>query len=556
MNKKIRFILTVVLCFSLLCAFLITPSSLAANNTDNTTVPLLKNISNYHHPISTKSQLAQRYFDQGLIFTYGFNHAEAARSFAQAATLDTNCAMCYWGIALVKGPNINANMEDSDVLEAGEALQKAIELSQNATPQEKDYIQAVAKRYPPQAVADRKSFDIAYAKAMGELYKRYPDDLDAATLFAEAQMDIMPWDYWTKEGEAKPETKQILATLESVLKRNPNHPGANHMYIHAVEASPNPQLAIASADRLGNLVPEAGHLVHMPSHIYIRVGRYHDAVVANQRAIVADQHYITQCHAQGFYNLAYMPHNHHFLLAAATMDGESKLAIKAARHTVAMVDQKLMHLPEYATLQHYYSMLLYTLTKFGKWDEILQEKAPAVDLIYSTGVWHYARGIAFTGKGELKKAAQELEQLQLIANDPSLEKVVIWGINSSVSLMEIASHVLAGEIAAKQEDYQKAISQLSQAVEVEDNLRYDEPSTWYSSVRQSLGAVLLAANRPQDAETAYREDLKRNPENGWSLFGLAQSLKTQGKIKEAQQVEVAFQKAWKYADVKLAASEF
>jgi tetratricopeptide (TPR) repeat protein len=520
------------------------------------TAPLFDNLGNYHHPISTSSELAQRYFDQGLILAYGFNHAEAARSFREAARLDPNCAICYWGVALVLGPNINAAMEAEAVPEAWQALQKAQELSENASEKERAYIQALTKRYSSQPVENQKANDIAYAKAMREVQRRYPDDLDAATLFAEALMDTMPWQYWTKDGEPKPETGELLATLESVLKRNPDHPGANHMYIHAVEASPNPDRGIASADRLRNLVPGAGHLVHMPSHIYIRVGRYHDAVLANQRAIEADQDYITQCHAQGLYPLGYMPHNHHFLLASAAIAGESELAIQAAHHTAAMADQKMMREPGYGTLQHYYSIPLYTLAKFGKWDEILAEPAPAEDLKYPTGVWHYARGLAFTAKGQPQEAAQELAQLKAIAADPSLEKVTIWDINTSSSLLNIASEVLAGELAAKQGDYENAIAYLETAVSLEDNLNYDEPPPWLSPVRESLGAVLLEAGRAAEAERVYREDLKRFPENGWSLYGLAQSLRVQGKAEEARTVQARFEKAWKYGDATLSASRF
>jgi tetratricopeptide (TPR) repeat protein len=520
------------------------------------TAPLFDNLGNYHHPISTSSELAQRYFDQGLILAYGFNHAEAARSFREAARLDPNCAICYWGVALVLGPNINAAMEAEAVPEAWQALQKAQELSENASEKERAYIQALTKRYSSQPVENQKANDIAYAKAMREVQRRYPDDLDAATLFAEALMDTMPWQYWTKDGEPKPETGELLATLESVLKRNPDHPGANHMYIHAVEASPNPDRGIASADRLRNLVPGAGHLVHMPSHIYIRVGRYHDAVLANQRAIEADQDYITQCHAQGLYPLGYMPHNHHFLLASAAIAGESELAIQAAHHTAAMADQKMMREPGYGTLQHYYSIPLYTLAKFGKWDEILAEPAPAEDLKYPTGVWHYARGLAFTAKGQPQEAAQELAQLKAIAADPSLEKVTIWDINTSSSLLNIASEVLAGELAAKQGDYENAIAYLETAVSLEDNLNYDEPPPWLSPVRESLGAVLLEAGRAAEAERVYREDLKRFPENGWSLYGLAQSLRLQGKTEEARAVQARFEKAWKYGDATLSASRF
>ncbi|GAB1545368.1 hypothetical protein NUACC21_80440 [Scytonema sp. NUACC21] len=519
-------------------------------------VKLLDNLGNHHHPISTRSKLAQRYFDQGLILSYGFNHAMAARSFQEAARLDPNCAMCYWGLALVQGPNINAPMNPEAIPPASQALQKAIELSRNATPREKAYIQALAKRYSSQPVEDRKPLDIAYVNAMREVKQRYPDDLDAATLFGEALMDTMPWNYWTRDGKANPGTNELLSTLESILERNPNHPGALHLHIHAVEASSYPEGGVASADRLRDLVPAAGHLVHMPGHIYIRVGRYHDAVIANQKAIAADKNFMseTQCHTKGLYQLAYVPHNYHFLLAGAVMAGEGKLAIQTARETSEIADPKVMRQLGYGTLQHYYALPFYTLTKFGKWDEILKEPALAADLKYPNGVWHYARGMALTAKGQLKQAAEELDKVRAITADPALQKVTVWDINSSVSLMKIASEVLAGELAAKQKDYTQAIAHLKTAVSLEDNLRYDEPATWYSPVRQSLGAVLLEANRVTEAETVYREDLERYPENGWSLLGLAQSLTAQGKTKEAQSVQKRFEQAWKYADVKLVAS--
>ncbi|BAZ12469.1 TPR repeat-containing protein [Calothrix sp. NIES-4071] len=562
MKRKIIYILTALISLILFYSlFTKTPVAVANEYSRSTeihsqTAPLLKNLGAYHHPISTKSELAQRYFDQGLILTYAFNHDEAARSFRTAAEIDSSCAMCYWGIAIVKGPNINAAMEADAVPEARLALQKAIELSKNVTESEKGYIQALAQRYPSEEIlADRKSFDIAYANAMRELHERYPTDLDAATLFAEAVMDTFPWDYWAADGKPRKETVEVLNALESVLKRNPDHPGANHLYIHAVEASPNPERGVQSADRLRNFATGAGHLVHMPSHIYIRVGRYQDAVIANQKAIAVDKEYMSQHKASGLYPLAYMPHNHHFLLASATMSGQSKLAIAAARDTATMADEKQMRVTGYETLQHYYAMPLYTLTKFGKWDEILKQSTPAPDLKYPQGVWHYARGMAFQGLGQLQQATQELEELRKIAEYPSLEKVTIWNINSAADLMQIASHVLAGEIAAKQGNYTKAIDHLKQGVALEDKLNYDEPATWYSPVRHLLGAVLLTANRPADAEKVYQEDLKHNPKNGWSLFGLAQSLDMQGKTKQAEEIQKQFETTWKHADVKLATSQ-
>lgn len=563
-SSRYRSFLIITLVVSLVFSVfqLTTSCTVTANKPDTTgdattqpVAPLLNNLGSHHHEISTSSKLAQRYFDQGLILAYGFNHAEAARSFRAGAELDPNCAMCYWGLAYVLGPNINAAMEEDAVPEAWQAISKAVELSSHATAQEQDYIKALAKRYNNQVTTDRTALDLAYAQAMAELVQRYPDDLDAATLYAEALMDTTAWDYWQENGKPKPETIKILATLDSVLERNQQHPGANHFYIHAVEAQ-HPELGIAAAERLGDLVPRAGHLVHMPAHIYIRVGRYHDAVVANQKAIAADRDYITQCHAQGLYPLAYMPHNQHFLWYAATMSGQSEVAMTAAQQTAAMVDQKLIREPGYGTLQHFSVMPLYTLVKFGQWKEILAQPSPAEDLKYPQGVWHYARGMALAAQGKLEAANQELKALSAIASDPELESVTIWDINTTASLVQIATQVLAGEIAFQQGDYEQAIKALEAAVVLDDELNYDEPDPWYSPVRQSLGAVLLKANRPEQAEQIYRQDLATYAENGWSLQGLAQSLQAQGKIKEARAVEQRFAQAWQYADVTLSSSTF
>lgn len=519
------------------------------------TAPLFENLGSHHHPISTPVPLAQRYFDQGLTLAYGFNHAEAARSFRAAAQLDPNCAMCYWGLAYVLGPNINAPMAEDAVPQSWEALQQALELSQHAPEGEQAYIQALAKRYSPTPVEDRGPFDLAYAKAMREVAQRYPDDLDAATLFAEALMDTTPWDYWEDNGDPKPGGAEIMATLESVLERNPNHPGANHLYIHAVEKE-RPELGIPAADRLRDLVPGAGHLVHMPSHIYIRVGRYHDAVVSNQRAVAADDAYVAQCRAQGLYPLVYMPHNHHFLWFAALLTGQSDVAMRAAQYT-AQVDDNLMRQPEMAgTLQHFYTVPLYTLTRFGQWDEIQAAPKPAADLKYPTGVWHYARGLAFIRTGQLEQAAQELEQLQAIATAPELEDIKILGFNSTANILNIASEVLAGELAAEQGNDKQAIAHLEKAVSLEDALVYTEPADWSQPARQVLGAVLLQAGRAPKAEQVYRKDLEIYPENGWSLYGLAQSLSAQDKTEEAQAIDQRFQAAWQYADVTLSASRF
>lgn len=515
-----------------------------------TEVPLYEGLDTYRYPISTQNAQTQRYFNQGLLLSYGFNHAEAARSFREAARLDPNCAMCYWGTALVLGPNINAAMEKDAVPQAWEALQTAIRLSQRSSisSREKALIQALAKRYGSQPIEDRKPLDLAYVNAMRQVMKRYPADLDVATLFAEALMDTMPWDYWQPNGQPKSDAVEIFQTLESILKRNSNHPGATHLYIHAVEKV-KPELALPAADRLMTLFPNAGHLVHMPSHIYIRTGRYHDAVLSNQRGIKADDAYLAQTQAKGIYPLAYRPHNHHFLWFAALMSGQSQIALDAAEQT-AKVDPKLLGEGELAgALQHYSIIPLMTRVRFSQWNAILATQAPAQP--YQKGIWHYGRGMALLSKGQTSQATQELKQLQAIAADPTLKDLKIWGTNSVASILEIANHVLAGNLAAQAQQYDAAIAHLKTAVKLEDALVYTEPANWYQPTRQALAAVLYKAGKLRDAEQAYRADLKIYPENGWSLYGLAQSLQAQGKTREAQSIQARFQSAWKYADVPL-----
>jgi tetratricopeptide (TPR) repeat protein len=518
-------------------------------------VPLYEGLSDYLYPISSENALAQRYFNQGLLLSYGFNHAEAARSFQAAAQLDPNCAMCYWGIALVLGPNINAGMDKDTVPQAWEALQHAIQLSQqkSTTPREQALIQALVQRYTSQSVKDRQHLDLAYADAMRQLVQRYPQDLDIATLFAESLMDTMPWNYWQDNGQLKPEAVEIFQTLERVLKQNPNHPGANHLYIHVVEKK-RPELGLPAADRLMKLFPKAGHLVHMPSHIYIRTGRYHDAVLSNQLGIKADNAYLAQTQAQGIYPLVYKPHNHHFLWFAALMTGQSKIALEAAEQT-ATVDAKLLAEGDLGgALQHYSTIPLFTLIRFGQWDKILATSAPTH--LYPKGVWHYARGMALLGKGQLTPAAAELKQLQALATNPKLKEMKIWGFNTTANILDIATQVLSGELAVQEHRYEQAIAHLQTAVKLEDALIYTEPADWYHPTRQVLAKALLKAGKAQDAEQVYRADLKIYPENAWSLYGLAQSLQVQGKTQEAKSMQSRFQEAWKYADIQLTSVQF
>jgi tetratricopeptide (TPR) repeat protein len=526
------------------------------DSTKGRLAPLLEGLGDYHFSVTTESPEAQQFFNQGLMLAYAFNHEEAIRSFREAARLDPDCAMCHWGAALALGPNINATMTDKAVPEAYEALQKALQLASKAGGKEQAYIQALAKRYAPEPVEDRSSLDRAYADAMREVAKAYPDDLDAATLFAEAVMDLMPWNYYAEDGQPKPETVEVVTTLESVLARNPDHPGAVHFYIHAVEASSTPERAESYADRLSPVMPGAGHLVHMPSHIYMRVGRYADASETNVRAIASDDAYITQCRAQGIYPLAYHPHNIHFLWASSSMEGRSATAIETARQVASKVHHDKLRDPELNMMQHYLITPLFALTRFGKWDEILKEPPPPEDLLYPAGIWRYARGIAFAAKGQFGEAKAELDKLTVIANDKSMAEMKIWGINSASSILSVASEALAGELAAKRGETKKAISHLEKAVRLQDAMNYNEPPDWHYPVRQSLGAVLLEAGRATEAEKVYREDLKQNPENGWSLFGLVKSLQAQGKAEEAAGVQARFRKAWAKADITLAASRF
>jgi tetratricopeptide (TPR) repeat protein len=526
------------------------------DDTENRIAPMLEGMGDLHHPITTNNEMAQRFFNQGLVLSYGFNHEEARRSFAEAARLDPDCPMAYWGIALVLGPNINASMEDDAVQPAYEAIQTALSLVHNASEKEQAYIQALSTRYSPQPEENREYLDIAYAEVMRELARNYPDDPDATALLAEALMDLHPWDYWEKDGLPRPWTPEILNVIEEGLERWPDHPGLNHFYIHAVEASADPGRATESADRLRNLVPGAGHLVHMPAHIYIRTGRYHDAIVANERAIEADSEYINQCRAQGIYPVAYVPHNHHFLSAAAAMAGVRAKAISAARHMVMHQDHDLMRMPGFGTLQHYTTISYYTMVRFGMWDEILNKSMPESDLRYPTGIWHFARGMAYTGTDRLDEAEKELAELIRIAADTTLRSVTIWDINTTDNLVQIANEILQGEILAKQGRYDESIAHLRRAVQFENDLLYDEPPPWYIPARHYLGTVLLEAGNAAAAEVVYKEDLITYPENGWALYGLYLSLSAQGKDEEASLVKKRFDDAWAFADITITSSRF
>jgi tetratricopeptide (TPR) repeat protein len=520
--------------------------------------PLLEGLGDFTYPVTTTGgdPKVQEFFDQGLLLSFGFNHKEAERSFREAARRDTTCAMCWWGVALVNGPSITAPMEASQVPVAWDALQKARSLSARVTDLEQGYIDALASRYIAEPVEDRSSLDEAYAGAMGDLVSRYPGDATLKSLFAEALMDQHPWDYWQKNGDARPWTGEIIRALESARRTDRDHPLANHLYIHAVEASGTPERGLDAAERLGDVIPGAGHLVHMPSHIYIRVGEFHKASLANQRAIQSDNDYLAQCNAQGVYPLATMPYNHYSLWATATLEGRSSVAIEAAFSAAEQIDSEMMRAPGLGTLQHYYVTPLYALVRFGKWEEILELPDPDEDLVYPRGIWHYARGMAMVRTGRVGEAGEELQQVQTIAADSSLAEVTIWGINSTSTLVEIAALILEGEIAAKTWDFDASVELLKKAIELEDDLRYHESPDWFFPVRQILGAVLVDAARYAEAEVVYREDLAVFPKNGWSLYGMAQALRGGGRSQEARRVEMLFEGAWQWSDIALPASRF
>jgi tetratricopeptide (TPR) repeat protein len=514
--------------------------------------PRLQKLGDHKFPVTTDSDRAQLFINQGMNLTYGFNHKEADRSFKEAARLDPDCAMAYWGMALALGPNINLPMSPDAAPLAYEFIQKAISLKDKVSAKEQVYIDALAVRYAGVAPPDRKKYDLAYADAMKNMHMQFPNDLDVATLYAESVMNLRPWDYWTRDGKPFPETVEIMNVLESVLAQNPNHPGAIHLYIHTVEYA-RPQLAESGADRLLKLVPGAGHLVHMPSHIYRRIGRYDDATLSNLAAIEADEDYITQCRAQGVYPLAYYPHNIHFLWDSATMEGRSVMALEAAQKSSSKVPEGVWR--DIPLLHQFLVAPLFAYTRFGKWDMILAEPQPPEDSPFWNGIWHYARGLSFTAKGDLDAAGDELSELKKIsAIDWLADYRVTFSRNGAKAILDISISVLSGEIQAKQGKYDAAIAELHRGVLLEDNLIYNEPPDWHIPVRQVLGAVLIEAGRPEEAEAIYWQDLRQNRENGWSLFGLMQSLRSQGKKAEAEAIETRFDNAWSKADIVIPAS--
>ena len=519
--------------------------------------PLFDGMGDHSHPITSDVAYTQRYFDQGLTIDFAFNHAESARSFKAAQTLDPQCAMCFWGEALALGPNINVTsngaviMADRDRLAAHAAIQKALTLKHTASQQEQDYIDALATRYNGDPTTERGPLDQQYVAAMRNLTLKYPQDDDAASLFAEAIMNTMPWDYWIDADNPKPLTQEAIVTLEAVLQRNPFHPMALHLYIHAVESSSEPERAEQPADRLINQVPGAGHLVHMPSHIYYRIGRYADASRANELAAAVDEKYIAACNAQGFYPAAYYPHNIHFLWSSSSMEGRSAVAIEAGKKVANNV--KIEMIDQFPGVEFFKTIPIQSLVQFGLWDEILKEDPPAERLEYANGIWHYARAVAFANKGEIEKARAEQAAISTFKEDQDI--LFLDSISYPASmLLQIAEALASGEIALAGNDPESAVSHFSSAVAVQDKLPYTEPPFWYYPSRLSLGKALLASNLAAQAEQVYQRNLERYPRNGWALYGLMLALSAQGK--ETSAVAARFDTVWANADVTLTASRF
>jgi tetratricopeptide (TPR) repeat protein len=514
--------------------------------------PLLDGMGPDRGPVASRVPAAQRYFHQGMTLTWGFNPAEAARSFEAAVAADPDCALCWWGLAWALGPNINSDMEAANAKRVHAALARARELAPKSGRRTAALIDALAARHAsPGPAVDEE----AYAQRMRELARARPRDADIAVLAAEALLDLHPYDWWERDGAPKPWTPEIRGLLARALAVATDHPGANHYWIHLMESSPHPEAARASADRLRTAVPGSGHLLHMPAHVDMRTGRYADAIAANERSIAADRRYLEQVDAQGAYRIGYVAHNHHFLWAAAAMAGRSAKAIEAARAAWPAACGPRAGDRSTGILQQYYVLPLFALVRFGRWREIVEETLPPdVAEPYALAIWHYARGTAFARTGRVDDARRELAAVERASGDPALQRARIKNINPAAWLVRIAALTLAADIAAAEGRPQDAIAPLAEAVALEDALAYDEPHLWLAPTRHALGAALLAAGRPVDAEKVYREDLAHYPDNGWSLAGLAEAQRRQGRAAEAHATEARRVQAWRDADVVLTGS--
>jgi|APTNR8051073442_1049403.scaffolds.fasta_scaffold00001_476 tetratricopeptide (TPR) repeat protein len=510
--------------------------------------PLFDNLGDFKIPVTSKSEDAEKFFTQGLILANGFNHGEASRSFREAIRQDSTCAMAYWGLAYVLGPNYNTNSNQGETKEIRDAVEKAVEYGVHAEPWEQALIHALAVKFPHNANTDEE----AYASAMRNAYQQFPEHDIIVTLFAESIMNLHAWDFYTRKGgEPKSWTAEIVSTLEHALKLNPNNPLANHLYLHATEGAPDVEKALPSADRLKTLVPGAGHLVHMPSHIYINTGDYHEGSLANEQAVKVDSVYIAQCKVEGVYPQIYYPHNWHFLAATAALEGRGARSIEAAFKTAQIIDRNYLRQEGFETTQHYITIPYNVLVKFSQWEKITALPKPDNDLKYPVAIWYYAQGMAFANTGKVTKAVEALDSLKAITASPEVQNMMIWEINTTADVCNIAIHVLEGEIEKVNGNFPQAVEHLKQAIAIEDQLNYNEPPDWFFSVRHFLGDLYLNMNKFEEAEKVYREDLTYWVKNGFALNGLYHSLKLQGKTSDADKVKEEFNAAWQYADSNL-----
>ena len=507
---------------------------------------LLDGLGDWRHPITTRVPTAQQFFDQGLRLTYAFNHDEAERSFREAARLDPSCAMCWWGVAYAAGPNINLPVTADAERRALDAIRRAQRLTSRATAREQAYVTAMARRFGEPAGSDRGARDSAYATGMRAIALRWPDDIDAQVLYADALLNLRPWNQWTPDGQPQPGTLDVVAILERTVEQAPNHAGACHFYVHAVEASHTPERALACAERLPRLMPGAGHVVHMPAHVFLRVGRYADAARANIEAVAADRRYVASHAAPGdFYPTFYPAHNEHFLWMVYTLSGQRGRALEAAdalTRSVSLADARAN-----ASLEAFLSAQVLTHARFGNWEAVLAEPAPPAELRYLRGMWHHARGLALASRGDVGAAAAQLDTLRQLAATTPASVIII--LNPAPALLELAADVLAGALAMREGRVDSALSHLRDAVRRETQLTYDEPPPWYHSTRHLLGTAFLALGRATEAEAAFRDDLIVYRENGWSLAGLERALRAQGRVEEAATVAARLRLAWRDADV-------
>lgn len=515
---------------------------------------LFENLGDFHRKISTGSDEAQRYFDQGMRLLWAFNHDESTRSFAKAAELDPKCAICYWGVALTVGPNYNLPMMAAPRAKvAAEAEGLAQKNAEHGSDVEQALIAALAKRYPnaePLDPTNSAPVMTAYADAMRDVAKKFPDDFDVQTLFAESMMNLNAWKLWSADGKPAAGTPEIVATLDRVLKKDPKHPGANHYYIHTVEASPTPQKGVASAERLVGMMPAAGHLEHMPAHIMQRVGRYEEAAEANRKGAVADETYLTQTKPLDYYSM-YAGHNYQFLAYSAAMEGRKAETVKAgldSRRVMPVAMLPMMPGADWFMMAEYAGLI-----RFGLWDEMLKAPAPDPKLPALHGGYLYGKSVALAATGKVDEAGKTLQELEDYA--AKLPSDTPAGFNTAHDVLSLASDVIKARIASAEKKTDEAVAHLREAVAKEDKLAYNEPADWFFPVRHLLGAQLLAAGQAKEAEAVYREDLERHPNNGWSLYGLAASLRAQKKP-GAEKVDQEFRKAWEKSDIQLSASAF